>query len=93
MKHIKKFNENKKEKTIKYRDHGSSLESSLKSIKDYTEDELENHLKSKFDNYEGFRIKEYMNKKDSRSGWEKTYMVQIKIGDSYFPAGYSDDEF
>ena len=93
MKHIKKFNESKSEKTVKYRDHSGSLESSLKSIKEVTEEQLEKHLKSKYTGYEGFKIKEYMDKEDSRSGFKKTYLVQIKIGDSYFPVGYSDNKF
>jgi len=97
MKHVKKFNESKseKEKTIKYRDHSGSLESSLKSIKDFTKDELEKHLKKQYDklDFDGFKIKEYYDKEDSRTGWKKTYLVQIKIGNSYFPAGYSDDKF
>lgn len=102
MKYIKKFNESnsEKEKTIKYRDHSGSLESSLKSIKDFTKDELERHLRNKYEEldlfdypFDGFKIKEYYDKEDSKTGWKKTYLVQMKIGNSYIPAGYSDDKF
>ena len=97
MKHIKKFNESKseKEKTVKYREHGGTIESSIRSIKEVTEEELEKHLKSKYPDFEVevFRIKEYMNREDTRIGWKKTYIVQIKVGDSYFVVGYTDDKF